>query len=552
MAVEVLVLSQKNYTQNRKSDILFLMVKRCKHSDTLKEMSAMHLFKATLVILIILFVVTASPLLSYETEVRFGVLANKGVENALKRWNPTADYLNQQLPGHLFKLVPLRFEEVEPAVKSENIDFILTNTSHYIELESLYGVNRILTLIDSGLTVFGGTIFCMADRNDIHSIQDLKGKTFMAVDQFSLGGWRSAWRELKEQGINPLKDLKSLEFGGSHNDVVASIMSKKADAGTVRTGTLEKLARDGKVNLKSLRILNERKYAGFPFLVSTRLYPEWPLAKLKHTSDNLSKKVSIALLHMPEDSRAAQAADISGWTIPLDYYPVHELMRELHVRPYENFGKVTIRSIIAQYWYMIITIFIVLLAMSSFLLYIGRINRRLKSMQEELQKANTFLDYHATRDALTKLYNRRRFNEFLEGEISKSHRYKTPFSLIMFDIDHFKKVNDTYGHNRGDVILKEIAQVVVGTIRKYDIFARWGGEEFMILVPNSSLEGTLLMAEKIRSAIEKYAFTEVGTVTCSFGVTEYKDGDSIDSLVIRADGALYKAKELGRNRVETN
>jgi diguanylate cyclase (GGDEF)-like protein len=528
------------------------MVKRCKHNDIFKEMSAMNLFKTTLLILIILCVITASPLFSHETEVRFGALANKGVENALKRWNPTADYLNQQLPGYSFKLVPLRFEEVEPAVKNENIDFILTNTSHYIELESLYGANRILTLIDSGLTEFGGTIFCMADRNDIHSIQDLRGKTFMAVDKFSLGGWRSAWRELKEQGINPLKDLKSLEFGGSHNDVVFAIISKKADAGTVRTGTLEKLAGDGKINLKSLRILNERKYAGFPFLVSTRLYPEWPLAKLKHTSDNLSKMVSIALLHMPESSKAAQAADISGWTIPLDYYPVHELMRELRVRPYENFGRVTIRSIIAQYWYMIIMIFIVLLAMSSFLLYIGRINRRLKSMQEELQKANKFLDYHATRDALTKLYNRRRFNELLEGEMGRSRRYKMPLSLVMFDIDRFKNINDAYGHARGDSILEEIARVVADAIRKYDIFARWGGEEFMILVPNSNLEGTLLMAEKVRSTIENYAFTEVGTVTCSFGITEYKDGDSVDSLVIRADGALYKAKELGRNRVEKN
>ena len=122
----------------------------------------------------------------------------------------------------------------------------------------------------------------------------------------------------------------------------------------------------------------------------------------------------------------------------------------------------------------------------------------------------------------------------------------------MFDIDHFKKINDTYGHTTGDIVLKEIAQVVTETIRKYDIVARWGGEEFVILVPNSKAEETALMAEKIRETIEKYAFTEAGTVTCSFGVTEYKDGDSIDSLVTRADEALYKAKEQGRNRVETS
>jgi len=231
--------------------------------------------------------------------------------------------------------------------------------------------------MDSGLTVFGGTIFCLADRNDIHTLQDLKGKTFMAVDTFSLGGWRAAWRELKEQGVDPFKKCKSLEFGGSHNDVVTAVITKKVDAGTVRTGTIEKLAKDGKIKLNSLRIINEMHYAGFPFRISTRLYPEWPLAKLKHTSDDLSRKVSIALLHMPENSKAAQAAEISGWTIPLDYHPVHELMKELRVRPYENFGKVTVRSIVTQYWYMIIMILILLFAMSFSLLYIGRINRNL-------------------------------------------------------------------------------------------------------------------------------------------------------------------------------
>lgn len=163
-------------------------------------------------------------------------------------------------------------------------------------------------------------------------------------------------------------------------------------------------------------------------------------------------------------------------------------MKELRVRPYENYGKVTIYSIITQYWYMIIMVLIVFLSMTSFLLYIGKINRKLQSMQEELKKANEFLEYHATRDSLTKLYNRRRFNEFLEGEIGRSKRYNMPFSLVIFDIDHFKKINDTYGHTTGDIVLKELAQVVAGAIRRYDVFARWGGEEFVILVPNSKIE----------------------------------------------------------------
>jgi ABC-type phosphate/phosphonate transport system substrate-binding protein len=132
------------------------MTPKNKHSNNGRPaVSAAGFFTNTLLFtLFILNVVTASPLLSHETEVTFGVLANKGVENALERWNPTADYLNRQLPEYSFKIVPLRFQEVEPAVKNGEIDFILTNTSHYIELESLYGANRILTLMDSGLTIF--------------------------------------------------------------------------------------------------------------------------------------------------------------------------------------------------------------------------------------------------------------------------------------------------------------------------------------------------------------------------------------------------------------
>ncbi len=143
-----------------------------------------------------------------------------------------------------------------------------------------------------------------------------------------------------------------MAFEGSHNDVVFAVLNKKADAGTVRTGTLEELAKDRKINLRSFRILEMKgNMQVFPFRVSTRLYPEWPLSKLNHTTDSLAKMVSIALLKMPKTSNAALAADIDGWTIPLDYYPVHELMKELRVRPYENYGKVTIRSIITQYWY---------------------------------------------------------------------------------------------------------------------------------------------------------------------------------------------------------
>ncbi|HQS57554.1 MAG TPA: diguanylate cyclase [Gallionellaceae bacterium] len=161
----------------------------------------------------------------------------------------------------------------------------------------------------------------------------------------------------------------------------------------------------------------------------------------------------------------------------------------------------------------------------------------------------------ASTDALTGAFNRRRFNEVMQIELARAKRYGTPITLIIFDIDHFKRINDTHGHSAGDQVLLKLALLVSGNIRDTDIFARWGGEEFVILASNCETQCPHSLAEKIRKLIEFYPFEEVGQVTCSFGVTEYCSGDDQESIVKRADSNLYRAKEAGRNRVcfdETN
>jgi len=121
--------------------------------------------------------------------------------------------------------------------------------------------------------------------------------------------------------------------------------------------------------------------------------------------------------------------------------------------------------------------------------------------------------------------------------------------MIVFDIDHFKKVNDTYGHSAGDYVLKTIADIVRKTIRKIDYLVRWGGEEFVIIPSETNLEKAHALAERIRKITESYKFDTVGKVTISMGVTEFEEGDTGDSFIKRADDAMYKAKEKGRNRV---
>ena len=154
----------------------------------------------------------------------------------------------------------------------------------------------------------------------------------------------------------------------------------------------------------------------------------------------------------------------------------------------------------------------------------------------------------ATTDGLTGILNKFTFNKFLEEEIYRAERYGTKFSIILFDIDNFKKINDTYGHLTGDEVLKEVVNVVKTQIRKSDIFARWGGEEFIILLPNGT--DPMKVAEKIKEKVENHKFKNLPKITVSIGVTTFKEGDTINSIIRRADQALYKAKEKGKNRVE--
>jgi diguanylate cyclase (GGDEF)-like protein/PAS domain S-box-containing protein len=167
----------------------------------------------------------------------------------------------------------------------------------------------------------------------------------------------------------------------------------------------------------------------------------------------------------------------------------------------------------------------------------------------EQKEAESYLMELAVKDHLTKIYNRRYITERLEADIELCKRTNRKFSLIMFDIDHFKNINDTYGHNIGDNVLVKLTDIVKRRIRKIDIFARWGGEEFMIILPESRLENARLLAENLRKLIEETDILRDRTVTCSFGVTEYYEGDTVDFIVKRADDCLYKAKFLGRNTV---
>jgi diguanylate cyclase (GGDEF)-like protein len=172
------------------------------------------------------------------------------------------------------------------------------------------------------------------------------------------------------------------------------------------------------------------------------------------------------------------------------------------------------------------------------------------SVAVQRKQADDQIHLLATTDSLTGIANRREFNTLLENELNRAQRHAIPLSLVMFDLDQFKSVNDSFGHDVGDRVLQGVTRLVKQNLRSEDPLGRWGGEEFMILLPHTDLIAAEIAAEKLRQIIAEYRFPTVGALTASFGVASFEPEDDSNSFLTRVDGALYKAKHNGRNRVE--
>ncbi|BBO88669.1 response regulator [Desulfosarcina ovata] len=343
-----------------------------------------------LVILIFSGLPTGSSLAATEL-LNIGVLAIRGPEQCLASWAPTAEYLTSRIPGQTFAMIPLTHNQIYAAVQNGDVDFILANSTFYVGLEYWYRANRIVTLKErraSGVyTRYGGVIFCRRERTDIRNLKDLVGKSFMAVSESSLGGWLMAWREFKENGIDPFRDFKPLQFDETHDQVVYAVRDRRVDAGTVRTNTLEDLSAEGKIDLDDFYVFPRMhgEIGPIPYLGTTREYPAWPMAKVRHTPDALAEKVAVALLEMPPDSPAAVAAGGAGWTIPLNYQPVHDCLKILKVGPYKNLGKVSFADVLKSYGYWLFfgcAAFSILFAFSVVIL---KLNRKIRFSNVRLQ-----------------------------------------------------------------------------------------------------------------------------------------------------------------------
>ncbi len=342
--------------------------------------------------LLVLFGMLILPIASCEENVYvIGILSHRGPDHSLNTLAGTADYLSDEVTNCTFEIIPLDYDEIFHAVNNDKVDFVLTDPFVYVELESTYGINRIATLKNrwdgKAYTEYGGVIITRSNNTDINQIGDLKGKSLMAVDEHSFGGFWIAVRTMEQNGIDHTRDFSQISFGKTHDAVVYAVRSGTVDAGVIRTDVLEQLDAQGKVNLSEFKVINQQYVEGFPFVLSTELYPEWAFSKVSSIPLNVSEEVTIALLSMPSDDLAAHPGNYAGWTIPLDYTPVHDLMRELRLGPYENYGRISLNEAIAQHWYWVVLFFMMLVLTITY----DRLTTE-KIKKSELERSNKLKD----------------------------------------------------------------------------------------------------------------------------------------------------------------
>ena len=283
------------------------------------------------------------------------VRAHTGTEEATTQWQPTINYLQQLLPEHHFSLLPLEgIKEMEDKVAENQVDFIITQPVAYVDLERKYHVTRLLTLEKKYGTQFGSVIFTNSNRNDINVLGDIKNKSIVGVTQKGFGGWLIAYDELLNNGIDPYKDCQSVNFLGLHGRVIEAVVNGRAEVGIVRTGIIEKMSSNKKLDLESIKILNLQNNPDFPLLLSTQLYPEWALAKTKRIKASIAKEVTIALLNIQENHIAAQEGHYQQWVTPLTYQPVHDLMMKYRVGSYSQYDQTSFTEFLLKYIYEII------------------------------------------------------------------------------------------------------------------------------------------------------------------------------------------------------
>ncbi|MFO7648318.1 diguanylate cyclase domain-containing protein [Halomonas campaniensis] len=326
-----------------------------------------------------------------EHDLVLGIFAYREPAVMIERYQPLADYLDAQLPEVRVTLQVLGLDEVERAISHRQIDLLMTNPSHYLEVRSrnsLTGALATQIRLEHGqeVSALGGVVITRADRDDIAGLRDLKGRSVAIPGKRFLGGYQTQAYEIQQVGLSPTRDLALLELG-SHDAVMDAVLEGLVDVGFVRTGVLESLSRDGQLDRTRFKVLNAQRLAGFPFAVSTRLYPEWPLIALPQVERATVQRIAMALFALTPEHPVARAAGIAGFAPPMDYLPVENLARSLRLPPFDQSPPITWEDIWDQHRPYLLALLGALLVVVLLLVLLSRRNRKLKRQREQMRLA---------------------------------------------------------------------------------------------------------------------------------------------------------------------
>jgi PAS domain S-box-containing protein len=340
-------------------------------------------------LMLVLFATGLLPALaSAEQVLALGVFAYRPKEILEQRYRPLADYLSAALPGVRVELQLLDHDEMEKALDRHALDLLFTNPSHYLIVRSrnaLTGALATQVSLESGLATssLGGVIFTRAERRDISTLSDVRRRRVAIPGPKYLGGYQTQMYELQQVGVS-LDDAQFVAVG-SHDQAMQAVLDGKVDVGFVRTGIIEEWVRAGRLDPAQLRIINRQSLPHFPYIVSTRLYPEWPFLALPHVDARLTRKVAAALLALEADHPASRAAGIAGFAPPADYLPVENLARALRVPPFDQPVSFSAADAWQRYWPWLsgVGLLFAVILLLSVRLAVG--NRRLASANAQIE-----------------------------------------------------------------------------------------------------------------------------------------------------------------------
>ncbi|MBW7471457.1 diguanylate cyclase [Marinobacter sp. M216] len=319
----------------------------------------------------------------------FGVFASRPEAILRDRYEPLTGYLSEAI-GKPVELKLLNQRQINRALASNRLDFIVTNPSHFLMIRSERSLTGVLATVmrtwqGTSTTSLGGVIITSARRTDINSLTDIRGKSIATPGEHFLGGYQAQVLELMEVGLDVRRENR-IKLVDSHDRVIRAVLAGDADVGFVRSGLLEELTVSQPALMDQLQVVNEQQLTGFPFRVSTRLYPEWPLVALPHVDSRIIRRTASALFALEENAPVARAAGIAGFSPPADYQSVEYLARELRIAPYDQVPELTWIDALHQYRIWVFTVLILVMLLVTSTLWLAKRTRQLSVEQGRLRR----------------------------------------------------------------------------------------------------------------------------------------------------------------------